>query len=48
MNLMIESLELQTVLPVASTWWETEYCLDVCYTINAIYNEIYWVHKKLC
>jgi hypothetical protein len=31
-----------------STWWETEYRLDVCRASNGAHTEIYRAHEKLC
>jgi hypothetical protein len=33
---------------IASTWRETEYCLDVCSATNDDHTEICWAQKTLC
>jgi hypothetical protein len=50
MSWMTELAELQSTTNemLASTWWETEYCLDVCQTTSSAHIEIYSAHKKHC
>jgi len=47
---MTKSSDLCSALPMkvlVSTWWENEYCLDVCHGTNDTHSGIYWALKEL-
>jgi hypothetical protein len=42
---IVTTAECITNEMLASTWWGTEYCLDVCHATNSAHTETYWEHK---